>query len=356
VNPARLSAALLVAACARPAPVAAPRPVVVTEVPGTRDVAAFEPRTRYPDGSRVAVVDLARPDAASRVLSQGLVAAGGASVRWDGARVAFVAKERAEDRFAVFTCAPDGSGRVKAAEGVADCGSAAFLADGRLVYSAETSDASWAIFTTGEAGGPPRRITFSGGADVDPTPLRDGRVAFASRAPGATEFRLLAVHVDGTGVGPVLGGQRTRALLNDAPVALAPVAKPQGHLSVVDEAKSWGDLFCVDARAPGAASAKRVRLVRLGAVERPIGDVPLEADGSFFVRVPVDAPLGLELLDDDGRVVAAQHAPFWVRPGETRGCIGCHEDADTAPPNVRPLAVLAPPVALGVASSRRVAR
>jgi hypothetical protein len=202
----------------------------------------------------------------------------------------------------------------------------------------------------------PRRITFSGGVEVDPTALQDGRIAFASRAPGDAEFRVLAVHVDGTGVGPLCDAQRPRALLVDADVALAPVAKPQGHLSVVDETKPYGDVFCIDARAQGAASARRVRLTQLDVGGRSLGDVPLETDGSFFVRVPVDAPLGLELRDADGKVVAAQHAPFWVRPGETRGCIGCHEDADTAPPNVRPLAVTAAPVPLGVATSRESSR
>jgi hypothetical protein len=343
------------AACAKATPVA-PRPVVVTQVASGGDATSFEPRARWPDGSRVVVVDRARSDVAPRVLSDGVVAAGGASVRWDGARVAFVAKERVDGRFAVFTCAPDGSQRVQAARSDGDCGTAAFLADGRLVYAASVSDSSWALFTTDAKGGAPRRITFTGGVDVDPTTLRDGRIAFASRAPGESEFRVLAVHVDGTGVGPLCDEARPRALLVDADVALAPAAKPQGHLSVVDEAKPYGDVFCIDARAPGAPSARRVRLTQLDVRGRSLGDVPLETDGSFFVRVPVDAPLGLELVDADGKLAASQHVPFWVRPGETRGCIGCHEDADTAPPNVRPIAVVAPPVPLGVAAPRESSR
>jgi len=343
--------------------VAAPRLVVATQVPAAKTSDGFEPRTRWPDGSRVVALDLARPDAAPRVLSEGLVAAGGASVRWDAARVAFAAKENASDRFAVFTCAPDGSDRVRACETAADCGAAAFLADGRIVFSAATPEGGWALFTSGA---PPQRITFSGGADVDPTALADGRVAFASRASGGTGFQVLAVHVDGTGVGALCDAQRPRALLaaaDDATsnaawktigvVPLAATRKPQGHLSVVDAAKPWGDVFCIDARPTGEAVARRVRFTQLDAGGRALGDVALEKDGSFFVRVPTDAPLGLALLDADGRVVATQHAPIWTRPGETRGCIGCHEDGDTAPPNVRPLAVTAPPVPLGVAGDAR---
>jgi hypothetical protein len=356
-----------VAACARTEPTPpTPRPVVVVQVPADAGSSGFDPRTRFPDGSRVAVIDLARPVDPPRTLSDGLAAAGGVAVRWDAARVAFVARENGSDRFAVYTCAPDGSGRIKSVEAAADCGSAAFLADGRLAFSLATPQDGWALFVDKEGGGAPRRITFSGGADVDPTPLPDGRIAFASRAQGATEFGLFAVHVDGTGVGPLWGAERTRALLlpdDDARssdpawrtiqcVPLAPTRKPQGHLSVVDDAKPWGDVFCVDARAPGATHARHVRFTRLDGPARAMGDVPLAADGSFFVRLPPDAPLGLELLDEAGRVVAAQRAPFWVRPGETRGCIGCHEPVDAAPPNVRPLAVLSAAVPIAVDEER----
>jgi hypothetical protein len=129
-------------------------------------------------------------------------------------------------------------------------------------------------------------------------------------------------------------------------VPLAATRRPQGHLSVVDPAKSWGDVFCVDARPVGAARVRAVRFAIADAAEHAIGEAPVEDDGSFFARIPADVPVVLDLVDDDGAVVAAQHTPFWVRPGETRGCIGCHEEPDTAPPNVRPHAVLSPPVPL----------
>ena len=110
--------------------------------------------------------------------------------------------------------------------------------------------------------------------------------------------------------------------------------------TVIELAGGMEDGETFKAYLPGGASG--------GILPASLGDVPLEADGSFLVRLPADVPLALELLDGDGRVVARQRAPFWLRPGETRGCIGCHEDPDTSPPNVRPLAVAAEPVPLGV--------
>jgi hypothetical protein len=355
------AAIALVAGCTAspPPPPAPPRDVVVTQVPGEPAAFDADPRVRYPDGSRVVRLDLAHPGAAPRVLSEGLAAAGGVSVRADGAKIAFVAKQSADDRFAVWTCDPDGSGRVKSVEDALDCGSAAFLPDGRVVYSAGSAS-SWALHVAGAKDAAPQRITFSGGADTDPSMLPDGRIVFASRAPDTKDFALLAVHVDGTGVGPFdracvpptltaddLAAASAPGLRAIAGAALAPRAKPQGHLSVVDPSKAFGDVFCVDARPDGLATARRARFTSTAGLGRVLGDVPLENDGSLFVRVPADVPIVMDLLDAEGSVVAGQHTPFWVRPGETRGCVGCHEDPDTTPPNVRPLAVLEAPVPLG---------
>jgi len=76
---------------------------------------------------------------------------------------------------------------------------------------------------------------------------------------------------------------------------------------------------------------------------RALGTVPLEADGSFYVEVSADTPIRFELLDADGRVVVHETAFTYVRPGETKGCIGCHEPKDAAAPNAAPLAMRRPP-------------
>ena len=72
---------------------------------------------------------------------------------------------------------------------------------------------------------------------------------------------------------------------------------------------------------------------------RLLGEVPLAADGSFYVEVPADTPVRFALLDRDRATVVHETAFTYVRPGQTRGCIGCHESKDTYAPPSFPLAV-----------------
>ena len=57
------------------------------------------------------------------------------------------------------------------------------------------------------------------------------------------------------------------------------------------------------------------------------------------VVVPADTPLRFELLDADGRVVVHETAFNTVRPGERKGCVGCHEPKGMTLGKTRPLAV-----------------
>lgn len=68
-----------------------------------------------------------------------------------------------------------------------------------------------------------------------------------------------------------------------------------------------------------------------GTNARVLGTVPLAADGSFFVEVPADRLIHLQALDSDRRVVGNQLIWMYARPGETRSCVGCHENPNTTP-------------------------
>jgi len=117
----------------------------------------------------------------------------------------------------------------------------------------------------------------------------------------------------------------------------------RGLLSVVDTTKDVGWIYGIDAnqsRDPTATGrgrqAARLRVLSVGSVW---WDVDLEVDGSFFVELPADTPFRLETLDAEGRTIRGPSDWLWVRPGEHRGCIGCHEPRGTVPPNRVPLAV-----------------
>jgi len=61
---------------------------------------------------------------------------------------------------------------------------------------------------------------------------------------------------------------------------------------------------------------------------RILGQAPLEKDGSFHVEVPADTPLRFVLLDAAEETVIHESEFNYVRPGEMKGCTGCHEAKD----------------------------
>jgi hypothetical protein len=68
----------------------------------------------------------------------------------------------------------------------------------------------------------------------------------------------------------------------------------------------------------------------IGTITRVLGTMPLAADGSFYLEIPADRLVNLQVLDADRRVVGNQFVWMYVRPGETKGCVGCHERSDSA--------------------------
>ena len=68
---------------------------------------------------------------------------------------------------------------------------------------------------------------------------------------------------------------------------------------------------------------------------RILGTVPVEPDGSAYLEVPALRPLFFVALDKNGLSVKRMQSFVSVMPGETTGCVGCHENrTDTA--RVRP--------------------
>jgi hypothetical protein len=72
---------------------------------------------------------------------------------------------------------------------------------------------------------------------------------------------------------------------------------------------------------------------------RILGEVPVETDGSFFVKLPADVPFFIQTLDQNGMALQTQRGWIWVRRGTSRGCIGCHENKELAPENRATLAL-----------------
>jgi hypothetical protein len=145
-----------------------------------------------------------------------------------------------------------------------------------------------------------------------------------------------------------------------------PQRQPMGRLSNVDPGKNTGQILCLNANNTStgrgedktAADATRVRVLAEGVAGevRALGEVPLQPDGSFMAEVPADVALGFEALDAGGHVLRRVSPVVWVRPGENRSCIGCHEPHNRSPQNHRPLAVCVPVPSLNGTASRTASR
>ncbi len=66
--------------------------------------------------------------------------------------------------------------------------------------------------------------------------------------------------------------------------------------------------------------------------KRIIGTVPVEADGSAHFKVPSEKFIYFQLLDENGMMIQSMRSGTIIQPGETQGCIGCHDNRRTAPP------------------------
>jgi len=64
-----------------------------------------------------------------------------------------------------------------------------------------------------------------------------------------------------------------------------------------------------------------------------VGYAPVEPDGSVKVKVPANVPLGVEVLDAEGRRIGPRHDNwFQVQPGDMLTCAGCHDLANGGNP------------------------
>lgn len=179
-------------------------------------------------------------------------------------------------------------------------------------------------------------------------PLGSGRLVVSYRPPDGHRYALYAFDPATQRLEPLPGDDPAYHAVE--PVVAAPRAGPSAFYSVVDSSFKTGGLYCLDANASslppartGSPVATRLRVLGHDGV---LGEVPLAADGSFYVELPGDVPVRFETVDDRGRRVRGPSTWLWVRPNEHRGCVGCHQDPELAPDNRVPEALVGEPVIL----------
>jgi hypothetical protein len=76
-------------------------------------------------------------------------------------------------------------------------------------------------------------------------------------------------------------------------------------------------------------------------LERVLGTVPVEADGSASFILPANRPVFFVALDKNDMSIKRMQSFTSIAPGETTTCLGCHEDRKQAPSSSNgPLAAL----------------
>jgi hypothetical protein len=227
---------------------------------------------------------------------------------------------------------------------------AAELADGSIVF-VKNSPTQAAV--GGELAmirrGALHNSSLSPGAAVSwsPRPLDADRliVARSNPASGKSKFDLYSFDPASGKFGEPIFQDPKLSSVQAAPVAAHAV--PRWYWSTLNPQAKAGYFVCLDAYQSAdeptgriAASLARVRVLILdNGQERSLGEAPVESDGSFYIGVPPDKPVRFELLNNAGAVIRAQRSWIWSRPGEERGCVGCHEDKSVAPENRWPLAL-----------------
>ena len=93
---------------------------------------------------------------------------------------------------------------------------------------------------------------------------------------------------------------------------------------------------------PGGGSVSRTPVALNNGTydaKRVLGEARVYEDGSACFKVPARTPVYFQALDHNGHVVQTMRSWATLQPGETFGCVGCHETKYNAPPQRTTLAL-----------------
>jgi hypothetical protein len=184
-------------------------------------------------------------------------------------------------------------------------------------------------------------IARAGGEAAGPVAeVAPGRWIVASRKPDG--FFGLHLFEENGGSTPIETPAGAHAI---EPAIVQPRIVPKEFPSALVSTRSTGTLLCLDARASRQPFAEQVKTVRVYTRDRAgaatlLGSQEVAPDGSFYIEVPAERPLRIELVDPAGRTVQAERGWFWMRPSEQRVCVGCHMGPERAPENRVPAVLL----------------
>jgi hypothetical protein len=380
---------------------------------------------RFPSGATVYL----RDGRGRHPLVAGFAASADPSVSFDGQRVLFAGKRKAQDPWQIWEIPLAGGEPRRVTSGPEDCIRPFYLPEDRVVYARRTGG-QFGIEAVTLAGGKPLPLTYAQANSLPTDILRDGRILFESTYPlgpdGSPE--IYTVYSDGSGVESYRcdhgaarhQGRQVRsgdivftsgsglAKFTSARAQEIRISAPTGEYAGDIAETSSGDWLLPwrpDANAqfqlmlwtPGAPTLRLLWAEQNASVIQPtlllqrdvpnrhpsglhdrpnanllclnaytskypfaagsihsmrlytrdsagtatlLGTALVERDGSFFVQVPSEQPLQIELVDGSGKTLKRESGFFWMRRGEQRGCVGCHAGPETAPENAVPMILL----------------
>jgi hydrazine synthase alpha subunit-like protein len=157
----------------------------------------------------------------------------------------------------------------------------------------------------------------------------------------AQRFDLYTFHLKSGTLGELLFSDPQFSSIQAVPVM--PHVVPKHFWSTLNPDSNAGNFIALnsylsvdESRGHFATPIAQVRVLTVNSSngeEHSLGEAPVEADGSFYVQVPANWPVRFVLLDAKGRSIREERGWIWARPGENRGCPGCHGDKAVAPEN-----------------------
>jgi WD40 repeat protein len=188
----------------------------------------------------------------------------------------------------------------------------------------------------------------TGGAFYDVCPVDDHRLIVVWKENSEKNAALYEFEASTGKTGQLIYGNDQTEILDVTLVRTRP--RPKKLPSEVDMGVKTGQVMCQDINFTGTGIDHNSKIamiadrVEIMGIDSLLGIVPVESDGSIYLKISADKPFRIRTLSKDGRVVNGPGVWLWMRPNERRGCIGCHEDRNLVPENLVPLAVKKAPV------------
>jgi HEAT repeat protein len=258
--------------------------------------------------------------------------------------------------------APEYGGRLRAFY----CGSPAPMPDGRVAFVSRSG------ISVGRPGSSTRNQANFGIDAGDVAALPDGRLLCSLGRDG--QYRQVGIlDPDSKTADDVPVVFQSSGMNLHSPIYVGPRPKPPilaglPAREASGEVNATGFLFCQNARftqntTAGWSHVRAIRviagkgltlrsshsyIVHAGNETVELGTFPLAPDGSFSVEVPANTALAFQAVDAEGRSELNEMSWIFVKPGEHRSCLGCHQQRQVAPlvTSTRAQALQAPPLKL----------